>query len=58
MPIHTLTQLPKSQIELTITLPFLEFKSHVKRAAVMLSEERDIEVFRKGKAPFDLMKNI
>lgn len=54
---HTLTQLPKSQIEISITLPFPEFEPHVKRAAVALSEERDVEGFRKGKAPYDAVKN-
>lgn len=54
---HKITLLPKSQIELEITLPFPEFESHVKRAAVALSEERDVEGFRKGKAPYDAVKN-
>lgn len=54
---HTLTQLPKSQIELEVTLPFSEFELHVKRAVVALSEERDVEGFRKGKAPYDAVKN-
>lgn len=54
---HALTNLPQSQIELEVTLPFPEFEPHVKRAAVALSEERDIEGFRKGKAPYDTVKN-
>jgi len=54
---HTLTTLPKSQIEIEVTLPFPEFELHVKRAATALSEERDIEGFRKGKAPYDAVKN-
>lgn len=53
---RTLTQLPKSQIQIEITLPFPEFEAHVKRAAQALSEERDIEGFRRGKAPYDVVK--
>lgn len=51
------TILPKSEIEIEVTLPFSEFELHVKRAATSLSEERDIEGFRKGKAPYDAVKN-
>ena len=53
---HHLTQLPKSQMELEVILPFSEFELHVKRAAAAMSEERDIEGFRKGKAPYDAIK--
>ncbi len=54
---HTITKLPKSQIEIEITLPFEEFQIHVKRAGAALSEERDVEGFRRGKAPYDAVKN-
>jgi len=54
---HKITLLPKSEVEIEITLPFPEFEPHVKRAAAALSEERDIEGFRRGKAPFDAVKN-
>ncbi|MDZ4260580.1 MAG: trigger factor family protein, partial [Candidatus Sungbacteria bacterium] len=53
---HQTTILPKSEIEIEVTLPFEEFELHVKRAATALSEERDIEGFRKGKAPYDAVK--
>ncbi|MEK7074139.1 MAG: trigger factor, partial [Patescibacteria group bacterium] len=53
----TIHKLPKYQIELEVILPFAEFEPHVKRAAVALSEERDIDGFRKGKAPYDAVKN-
>ena len=53
---HALTKLPKSEIEIEVTLPFPEFEPHVKRAAVLMSEEREIEGFRKGKAPYDAIK--
>jgi len=54
---HKITLLPKSEVEIEIMLPFSEFELHVKRAASALSEERDIEGFRRGKAPFDAVKN-
>ena len=43
-------------MELEVILPFPEFELHVKRAASAMSEERDIEGFRKGKAPYDAIK--
>ncbi len=54
---HRITNLPKSRIELEVTLPFSEFEPHVKRAAASLGEERDIEGFRRGKAPYEAIKN-
>ena len=53
---HTLTKLPKSEIELEVILPFPEFEPHVKRASFAMREERDIEGFRRGKAPYDAVK--
>lgn len=53
---HTITSLPKSRVEITVTLPFSEFEPHVKRAAVKISEEKGIEGFRRGKAPYDIVK--
>jgi len=49
-PVH------KSQIEFSVTVPFEEFEPSVKRAAVLISEERDFEGFRKGKAPYEIVK--
>ncbi|MBI2056475.1 MAG: trigger factor [Candidatus Sungbacteria bacterium] len=49
-------KLPHSEIEVEITLPFAEFESQVKRAVVLLSEEIEIEGFRKGKAPYEMVK--
>lgn len=55
--IHTFTQLPKSEAEIGVTIPFEEFEAHVKRAAVVISEETDMEGFRRGKAPYDIVKS-
>src|SRR3989344_5014139 len=49
-------KLPKSEVEVEIILPFSEFEPHIKRAAVLLSEEKEIEGFRRGKAPYDVVK--
>lgn len=46
----------KSQIEFEITLPHEEFEPSVKRAAALFSEEKEFEGFRKGKAPYDIIK--
>lgn len=54
---YTTTSLPKSELEIEVTLPFSEFEPHIKRAAVLLSEENEIEGFRRGKAPYDIVKN-
>lgn len=54
---HKVTKLPKSEIEIEITLPFEEFEPHIKKAAVLISEEHEIEGFRKGRAPYTIIKN-
>jgi len=53
---YSLTSLPKSEAEISVILPFSEFEPHVKRAAVLISEETEIEGFRKGKAPYEVVK--
>ena len=53
---HTVTLIPNSEAELNVTIPLVELEAHVKRAAVLISEEREIEGFRKGKAPYDIVK--
>ena len=53
----TITPLPKSEAEIEVILPFSEFEPHLKRAAVAISERVEIEGFRKGKAPYDVVKN-
>ena len=54
---HTLARLPKSQIEILVTLPFSEFEPHVKKAASVISESVKIEGCRPGKAPYEVGKN-
>lgn len=51
------TKLPKSELEIVVTVPVFEFEPYVKKAAVLISEEVKIEGFRKGKAPYDIIKN-
>ncbi|MBI3442807.1 MAG: trigger factor [Candidatus Sungbacteria bacterium] len=54
---YILKKLPKSQIEILVTLPFSEFEPHVKKAAALISGTAKIEGFRPGKAPYDVVKN-
>lgn len=54
---YHLSRLPKSEVEITVTLPFSEFEPYLSRAAALISEEVEIEGFRKGKAPYDIVKN-
>lgn len=49
--------LPRSEAEIKITIPFSEFEPHLTRAATLISEEIEIEGFRRGKAPYDMVKN-
>lgn len=51
-----LTALPGSEVEIRVVLPFAEFEPHLKTAAGAISEEIAIEGFRKGKAPYDVVK--
>lgn len=48
--------LGKSQIELTVELPFDEFKPYIKQGAEKVSREIKIEGFRPGKAPYEILK--
>ena len=52
-----LTILPKSEIEIEITLSPDEFAPHLKTAVSLISEKVNIEGFRRGKAPYDAVKN-
>ncbi len=54
---HSVTLLPHSEAEITVIVPHAEFEPHVKRAAIVISEETVIEGFRKGKAPYDVVKD-
>lgn len=53
---YTLTKLPKSEIEIRVEVPFSEFEPHVRRAATLISDEHDIEGFRRGKAPYTVVQ--
>lgn len=57
MHTYTTKTLPKSEVEIEVTLPFLDFEPHIKNAALKISEKVEISGFRKGKAPYDLVKN-
>ncbi len=52
----SLTTLPGSEVEIRVIIPFPEFEPHLKTAATAISEEITVEGFRKGKAPYDVVK--
>lgn len=52
----TKKDLPKSQVELTITVPAADFDKYLDQAAAKLSKEVPIEGFRPGKAPRTVME--
>lgn len=52
----TSKRLPKTQAELTIELSPEEVQPYVETAAKRISQEVEIKGFRKGKAPYDLLK--
>mgnify|MGYP001558760048 FL=1 len=52
---YTITRLPKSELEVNITMAFAEFEPQVTRAAARISDEVEIEGFRKGKAPYEVV---
>lgn len=49
--------LPKSELELTFTLTPEDMEADLQRAAAALSEQRPIEGYRPGKAPYDIVKS-
>ncbi len=53
----TKTDLPKSQVELTVELSQEEFSPYIERGAESVSKEVKIEGFRPGKVPFDVLKS-
>jgi len=52
-----ISTLPKSEAEIGVTIPLSEFEPHVKKAASLISEKTEIEGFRRGRAPYDVVKN-
>lgn len=53
---HILKQLPKSQIELEITVAPADYLKEMEAAAGRLSQRAAIHGFRPGKAPYDIVK--
>ena len=52
----TKKELPKSQIELTITISTEEYEPHLRKAAEKISQKIKIKGFRKGHAPYDIVE--
>ena len=53
---HATKKLDNSQVEITITVTPEECQPHMEKAAVRISEKMAIKGFRKGKAPYDIVK--
>ncbi len=53
---HTSKTLPQSQVELVITVKPEEYEADMKKAAIKISNKTAIKGFRKGKAPYDIIK--
>lgn len=53
---YTLTKLPKSSVELLITVTPEDYKKDMDTAALRLSQRAAIPGFRPGKAPYDIVK--
>ena len=53
---HSLKNLDKSQVELTITVTPAEYEKHLPVAAMRLSERGAVKGFRPGHVPYDVMK--
>ena len=53
---HTFKKLKNSEIELTITVTPAEYDKHMKKAAERISLRSAIKGFRKGHAPFEIVK--
>lgn len=52
----SIKKLPKSEVELTITLEAAEIQSELAQAAARISEQMKLDGFRPGKAPYDVVK--
>ncbi|OGJ54226.1 trigger factor, partial [Candidatus Peregrinibacteria bacterium RIFOXYC2_FULL_33_13] len=51
-----ITNLPKSQVQISITLDADDFEKYYQRALHKLSQEINIKGFRKGKVPLEIVK--
>src|SRR3989338_634645 len=56
MPTSKITHLPKSTVELEITIPWQEIKTTYDEFLKSVVKDADIEGFRKGKAPKSLVE--
>lgn len=52
----TVKKLPKSQVEITVTLPWEEWKEELHHAAEHLAKDVKVSGFRPGKAPRDVIE--
>jgi len=50
-----LKKLPKSQVELRIEIPVEEFETFIEKAILDLGKDLEVEGFRKGKAPEEIV---
>lgn len=48
--------LDKSQVELTITVPFKDLKAYLEKGAAKISKEVKIDGFRNGNVPYEVLK--
>lgn len=53
---YTINKLPKSQVEITVTISFDELKPFIEKATQQLSEQTKIDGFRPGKVPLEILK--
>jgi len=53
---YTSKKLPKSQLEISVTITADELKPFVDQAILELSQQTKIEGFRPGKVPYDILK--
>lgn len=53
---YKINNLPRSQIEINVNVPHDELKPFLEKAANLISEEKPIEGFRPGKAPYEIVK--
>lgn len=56
MSTSTVKQLPKSTVEIEITIPWEDIKSTYEKIFLVVSSEMEVPGFRKGKAPKDLVE--
>lgn len=55
---HLIQKLPKSQLEIRIEVPAEEFQTFIEKAVLKLGENVEVEGFRKGKAPKEMIEKM